>query len=172
MACEDFPGAVCRAQDRKTPEREGKALICLVSLPNIPPAASFAKEGFGLELSKASRAGGSQKDYPLSSIFQQNTESECFEVSVNTVFSSTQGTQPVSRQAVFCQFLYSKQQVGTRLRTPLKTESFSQKSVVLVKRKNGFTHHAQKDYRTELYYFRIIFGNSCSVITEPICFWN
>ena len=24
----------------------------------------------------------------------------------------------------------------------------------------------------KLYYFRIIFGNSCSVITEPICFWN
>ena len=33
-------------------------------------------------------------------------------------------------------------------------------------------HYTQKDYRTELYYFRIIFGNSCSVITEPICFWN
>ena len=34
------------------------------------------------------------------------------------------------------------------------------------------SHYTQKDYRTELYYFRIIFGNSCSVITEPICFWN
>ena len=33
-------------------------------------------------------------------------------------------------------------------------------------------HYTQKDQRTELYYFRIIFGNSCSVITEPICFWN
>ena len=33
-------------------------------------------------------------------------------------------------------------------------------------------HYTQKDYRTELYYFRIIFGNSCSVITEPKCFWN
>ena len=33
-------------------------------------------------------------------------------------------------------------------------------------------HYTQKDYRTELYYFRIIFGNSRSVITEPICFWN
>ena len=33
-------------------------------------------------------------------------------------------------------------------------------------------HYTQKDYRTELYYFRIIFGNSCSVITEPNCFWN
>ena len=33
-------------------------------------------------------------------------------------------------------------------------------------------HYTQKDYRTELYYFRIIFGNSCSVITEPICCWN
>ena len=33
-------------------------------------------------------------------------------------------------------------------------------------------HYTQKDYRTELYYFRIIFGNSCSVITEPICFRN
>ena len=30
----------------------------------------------------------------------------------------------------------------------------------------------QRDYRTELYYFQIIFGNSCSVITEPNCFWN
>ena len=29
-----------------------------------------------------------------------------------------------------------------------------------------------KDCRTELYYFRNICGNSCSVITEPICFWN
>ena len=28
------------------------------------------------------------------------------------------------------------------------------------------------DYRTELYCFWIIFGNSCSVITEPNCFWN
>ena len=36
----------------------------------------------------------------------------------------------------------------------------------------GTYHYTQKDYRTELYYFRIIFGNSCSVITEPICFWN
>ena len=33
-------------------------------------------------------------------------------------------------------------------------------------------HCTQNDYRTELYYLRIIFGNSCSVITEPICFWN
>ena len=33
-------------------------------------------------------------------------------------------------------------------------------------------HYTQNDYRTELYYFRIIFGNSCSVITEPNCFWN
>ena len=33
-------------------------------------------------------------------------------------------------------------------------------------------HYTQNDYRTELYYFRIIFGNSHSVITEPICFWN
>ena len=33
-------------------------------------------------------------------------------------------------------------------------------------------HHTQNNYRTELYYFRIIFGNSRSVITEPICFWN
>ena len=33
-------------------------------------------------------------------------------------------------------------------------------------------HYTQKDYRTELNYFRIIFGNSCSVITEPNCFWN
>ena len=35
-----------------------------------------------------------------------------------------------------------------------------------------FYHCTQNDYRTELYYFRIIFGNSCSVITEPNCFWN
>ena len=33
-------------------------------------------------------------------------------------------------------------------------------------------HYTQNEYRTELYSFRIIFGNSCSVITEPICFWN
>ena len=33
-------------------------------------------------------------------------------------------------------------------------------------------HYAQNDYRTELYYSRIILGNSCSVITEPNCFWN
>ena len=33
-------------------------------------------------------------------------------------------------------------------------------------------HYTQNDYRTELYYFRIIFGNSCSVITEPNRFWN
>ena len=32
--------------------------------------------------------------------------------------------------------------------------------------------YTQNDYRTELHYFRIIFGNSCSVITEPNCFWN
>ena len=33
-------------------------------------------------------------------------------------------------------------------------------------------HYTENDYRTELYYFRIIFGNFCSVITEPNCFWN
>ena len=33
-------------------------------------------------------------------------------------------------------------------------------------------HYTQKDYRTELYYYRIIFGNSCSMSTEPNCFWN
>ena len=33
-------------------------------------------------------------------------------------------------------------------------------------------HYTQNDYRTELYYFSINFGNSCSVITEPNCFWN
>ena len=27
-------------------------------------------------------------------------------------------------------------------------------------------------HRTELSYFQIIFGDSCSVITEPFCFWN
>ena len=32
--------------------------------------------------------------------------------------------------------------------------------------------YTQMDYRTELYYFQCIFGNYCSVITEPICFWN
>ena len=31
--------------------------------------------------------------------------------------------------------------------------------------------YTQSDYRTELYYFRILFGNSCSVIIEPNCFW-
>ena len=33
-------------------------------------------------------------------------------------------------------------------------------------------HYTQNDYRTELYHFRIFFGNFCSVITEPICLWN
>ena len=33
-------------------------------------------------------------------------------------------------------------------------------------------HYTQNDYRTALYYSRIIFGNFCSVITEPNCFWN
>ena len=33
-------------------------------------------------------------------------------------------------------------------------------------------HYTQNDHRTELYYFRIIFSNSRSVITELICFWN
>ena len=33
-------------------------------------------------------------------------------------------------------------------------------------------HCTQKSYRTELSYFRIIFGISCSVITEQACFWN
>ena len=33
-------------------------------------------------------------------------------------------------------------------------------------------HYTQNDYRTELYYFQIIFCNSCSVITEPNCLWN
>ena len=33
-------------------------------------------------------------------------------------------------------------------------------------------HYRQHDYRTELYYFRVLFGNSCSVIAERICFWN
>ena len=32
--------------------------------------------------------------------------------------------------------------------------------------------YKRNDYRTELYYFQITFGNSCSVNTEPICFWN
>ena len=36
----------------------------------------------------------------------------------------------------------------------------------------GNYQYTQNDYRTELYYFRIIFGNSASVITEPNCFWN
>ena len=36
----------------------------------------------------------------------------------------------------------------------------------------GTLIYTQNDYRTEIYYFRIIFGNSCSVITEPNCFWN
>ena len=40
------------------------------------------------------------------------------------------------------------------------------------KRPPSYTHNTQKNYRTELYYFRIIFGSFCSVITEPICFWN
>ena len=31
---------------------------------------------------------------------------------------------------------------------------------------------AHNDFWTELLYFQIIFGNSCSVITEPNCFWN
>ena len=46
------------------------------------------------------------------------------------------------------------------------------KHEVTVIHKNITYHYAQKDHRTELYYFRIIFGNSCSVITEPNCFWN
>ena len=33
-------------------------------------------------------------------------------------------------------------------------------------------HYTQNDNRTDVYYFRITFGNSCSVITEPNCFWN
>ena len=33
-------------------------------------------------------------------------------------------------------------------------------------------YYTQNDYRTELYYFRIIFGSSRSAITEPKCFWN
>ena len=33
-------------------------------------------------------------------------------------------------------------------------------------------HYTQNYYRTELYYFSINFGNSCSAITEPNCFWN
>ena len=37
---------------------------------------------------------------------------------------------------------------------------------------NASSQCMQKDYRTELYYFRIIYGNSCSVMTEPIRFWN
>ena len=35
-----------------------------------------------------------------------------------------------------------------------------------------YYHYIQKISRTALYYFRIIFGNSCSAITEPNCFWN
>ena len=33
-------------------------------------------------------------------------------------------------------------------------------------------HYIQNAYRTGLYDFRIIFGNSWSVITKPTCFWN
>ena len=33
-------------------------------------------------------------------------------------------------------------------------------------------HYTQHEYRTELYYFRIIVGNSCYVIARPYCFWN
>ena len=33
-------------------------------------------------------------------------------------------------------------------------------------------HCTQQDYRTELYWIQVIFGNSSSVITEPICFWK
>ena len=33
-------------------------------------------------------------------------------------------------------------------------------------------HYTPNGFRTELYSFGLVFGNSCSVITEPICFWN
>ena len=29
-----------------------------------------------------------------------------------------------------------------------------------------------KHYRTKLHYLNVILGNFCSVIIEPICFWN
>ena len=40
------------------------------------------------------------------------------------------------------------------------------------KHQKWLDHYTQHDYRTKLYYFRIIFGNFCSGIPDLKCFWN
>ena len=57
-------------------------------------------------------------------------------------------------------------------KTPFVMTSFAGPNFVGRKSLIADTDYTQNDYWTELYYFIIIFGNSCSVITELTCFWN
>ena len=76
-------GAECRKQGTKTPERGGSKQVDIASLPTFPRTTSFAKEVFGLQLSKTLPGGGVPKRRSLVSIFTDFSRNWIFKLQLS-----------------------------------------------------------------------------------------